>query len=136
MCLEAKHVGTHLMGQLKICNLKAEKNKLNHSGCLLSQILFHCFVCICICIFFLFYYPTLSLLCMFQSYNNNIFCGWFKLFLCGWTSSWCLFTDHIYSAFCNQKQGSTKNVHANPSDNLNGTTFFSSLASLARHLRH
>ena len=33
------------MGQLKICNLKAEKNKLNHSGCLLSQILFHCFVC-------------------------------------------------------------------------------------------
>ena len=68
------------MGQLKICNLKAEKNKLNHSGCLLSQILFHCFVCLCICIFFLFYYPTLSLLCMFQSYNDNIFCGWFKLF--------------------------------------------------------
>ena len=64
-------------------NLKAEKYELNHSGCcLLSQILFHCFVCLCICIFFLFYYPTLSLLCMFQSYNDNIFCGW--------TSSWCL----------------------------------------------
>ena len=45
ICLEAKHVGTHLMGQLKMCHLKAEKNKLNHSGCLLSQILFHCFVC-------------------------------------------------------------------------------------------
>ena len=42
-------------------HLKAEKNKLNHSGCLLSQILFHCFVCLCICIFFSFYYPTLSL---------------------------------------------------------------------------
>ena len=27
------------------------------------------------CIFFLFYYPTLSLLCMFQSYNDNLFCG-------------------------------------------------------------
>ena len=73
----------HLMGQFKMCHLKAEKNELNHSGCcLLSQILFHCFVCLCICIFFLFYYPTLSLLCMFQSYNDNIFCGW--------TSSWCL----------------------------------------------
>ena len=33
------------MGQLKVCHLKAEKkNELNHSGCLLSQILFHCFV--------------------------------------------------------------------------------------------
>ena len=72
MCLEAEHVGTHIMGQLKMCHLKAEKNKLNHSGCLLSQILFHCFVCLCVCIFFLFYNPTLSLLCMFQSYNDNI----------------------------------------------------------------
>ena len=30
-----------------MCHLKAEKKKLNHSGCLLSQILFHCFVCLC-----------------------------------------------------------------------------------------
>ena len=30
----------------EMCHLKAEKNKLNHSGCLLSQILFHCFVCL------------------------------------------------------------------------------------------
>ena len=29
----------------EMCHLKAEKNKLNHSGCLLSQILFHHFVC-------------------------------------------------------------------------------------------
>ena len=28
ICLEAKHVGTHLIDQLK-----AEKNKINHSGC-------------------------------------------------------------------------------------------------------
>ena len=43
-----------LMDQLKKkCHLKAEKNKLNHSGCLLSQILFHCFVCLCY-IYFLF----------------------------------------------------------------------------------
>ena len=27
ICLEAKHVGTHLMGQLKMCHLNAEKNK-------------------------------------------------------------------------------------------------------------
>ena len=31
----------------EMCHLKIEKNKLNHSGCLLSQILFHCFVCLC-----------------------------------------------------------------------------------------
>ena len=60
----------------EMCHLKPEKNKLNHSGCLLTQILFHYFVCLCICIFFLFYYPTLSLLCMFQYYNDNLFCGW------------------------------------------------------------
>ena len=62
----------------EMCHLKAEKNK---SGCLLSQILFHCLTVLfayVICIFFLFYtyYPTLSLLCMFQSYNDNLFCGW------------------------------------------------------------
>ena len=27
----------------EMCHLKAEKNKINHSGCLLSQILFLCF---------------------------------------------------------------------------------------------
>ena len=66
--MEAKHVGAHLMDHLKqkcYYNLKAEKNKLNHSGCLVNQILFHCFVC----------YPTLSLLCMFQSYNDSLVCG-------------------------------------------------------------
>ena len=35
----------------EMCHLKAEKK--NHSGCLLSQILFLSFVCLCICIFFI-----------------------------------------------------------------------------------
>ena len=39
----------------EMCNLKTKKTKLNHSGCLLSQILFLCFVCLCISIFFSFY---------------------------------------------------------------------------------
>ena len=47
----------------EMCHLKAEKNKLNHPGCLLSQILFHCLVCLCICIFFLFcQYPHFVLI--------------------------------------------------------------------------
>ena len=31
-------------------------------------------------------------------------------------------TEHNYSVFCNQKQGSTKNVNANLSGNLYGAT--------------
>ena len=59
ICLEAKHV----MDQLKKkCVIKAEKNRLNHSGCLLSQILFHCFVCLCICSFFFFLLPHFVLI--------------------------------------------------------------------------
>ena len=77
-----------------------------------------------ICIFFLFYYPTLSLLCMFQSYSDKSFL-WMDIIL--------LFhrTEHNYSDFCNQKQGSTKNVNANLSGNLYGTTYFF-LARFAR----
>ena len=47
-------------------------------------------------------------------------------------------TEHNYSVFCNQKQGSTENVNANLCGNLYGAIyiFFSSLASLARYLRH
>ena len=98
---------------------------INHSGCLLSQILFHCFVCLCICIFFLFYNPTLSLLCMFQSYNENPFCAWMAIILLFYM------TEHIYSVFCIQNQGSTKNVYANLSGNLYGATYFF-LARFAR----
>ena len=68
-----------------------------------------------ICIFFLFCYPTLSLLCMFQSYNDNLFCG---------RTSLCFFymTEHNYGDFCNQKQASTKNVNANLTGSLYGAT--------------
>ena len=46
-------------------------------------------------------------------------------------------TEHNYSVFCNQKQSSTKNVNAKLSGNLYGAaSVFSSLASLARYLRH
>ena len=37
----------------KEMSFEDRENKLNHSGCLLSQILFHCFVCICY-VYFLF----------------------------------------------------------------------------------
>ena len=66
--LEAKHVGTRLMGQLKMCHLKAEKNELNHSGCLLSQILSHCFVCLCYVFSFYFITP----LCPYYVCSNPI----------------------------------------------------------------
>ena len=39
-------------------------------------------------------------------------------------------TEHNYSVFCNQKQGSTKNVNANLSGNLYGSTFFPRLLRL------
>ena len=39
---------------------------------------------------------------------------------------------NYYSVFCNQKQGSTKNVNANLSGNLNSATYFFFLARFAR----
>ena len=91
---------------------------------LVSYLFLLCFVCLCICIFFSFYYPTLSLLCMFQSYND--------LFSMDGHHLAFYMTEHNYSVFCNQKQGST---NANLSGNLYGATYFSSLASFARYLR-
>ena len=44
---------SHRPIEKEVCHLKAEKNILNHSGCLLSQILFHYFVCLCY-MYFLF----------------------------------------------------------------------------------
>ena len=78
-----------------------------------------------ICIFFSFYYPTLSLLRMFQSYNDNLFCGW--------TSSCFFIGQNIITnkVFCSQKQGSTKNINANLSGNIYGATYFF-LARFAR----
>ena len=115
ICLEAKHV---IMVQLKkeMCHLKAEKNELNHSGCLLSQILFLCFVCLCICIFFSFYYPTLSL---FKYVCSNPIMIIFDIFSMDGHHLAFYMTEHNYSVFCNQKQGST---NANLSGNLYGAT--------------
>ena len=116
---QAYRGSTHGPIEKQMCHLKAEKNK---SFWMFTE---PDTVCLCICIFILFYYPTLSLLCMFQSYSDNLFCGW--------TSS-CFFfmTEHInYSVFCNQKQGSTKNVNTNLSGNLYGATYFF-LARFAR----
>ena len=59
-CLESHMSGSqacrgspHGPVEKEMCHLKAGKNELNHSGCLLSQILFLCFVCLCI-MYFLF----------------------------------------------------------------------------------
>ena len=46
----------------EMCHLKAEKNNLNHSGCLLSQILFHCFVCLCYMCFLFILLPHFVLI--------------------------------------------------------------------------
>ena len=94
----------------EMCHLKAEKNKLNHSGCLLSQTPFHCFVCLCICILF----HSITPFCPYYVCSNPImiiFCmdGHHLAFY---------MTEHSCSVFCNQKQGSTKNVNANLSGNL------------------
>ena len=108
-----------------MCHLKAEKNKSFWMFTEPDTISLFCLLKLCICIFFLFYYPTLSLLCMFQSYNDNLFCGWtLMIFL-------FYMTEHNYSVFCNQKQGSTRNVNANLSGNLYGATYFF-LARFAR----
>ena len=71
ICLEAKHVGAHLMDQM---NLNAVKNKSIWMFTEPNTISLFClFMCM---YFFLLYYPTLSLLCMSQSYYDNLFCGW------------------------------------------------------------
>ena len=63
-CLDAKHVEAHLMNQLKkkCFILKAEKNKLNHSGCLVSQIIFHYFICLYICVLLFILLPHFVLI--------------------------------------------------------------------------
>ena len=53
----------------EMCHLKAEKNKLNYSGCLLSQILFHCFACLC---YMYFLFILLPPLCPYYACSNPI----------------------------------------------------------------
>ena len=76
ICLEAKHVGALLMDQLKKKGVMEGREKINHLGCLLSQILIHCFVCLCICIFY-----SITQLCPYYVCSNPIMI---------WTSSCCL----------------------------------------------
>ena len=83
ICLEAKHVGAHLLDQLKKKCVILRQRKIN-SGCLLSQILFTALIAYVYHV----YYPTLSLLCMFQSYSDNLFCG--SSFLYDKTLIYCL----------------------------------------------
>ena len=99
----------------EMCHLKAEKNKLNHSGCLLSQILFLCFVCLCICIFF---FHSITPLCPYYVCSNPILII-FDIFSMDGHHLAFYMTKHNYSVFCNQKQGST---NANLSGNLYGAT--------------
>ena len=72
-CLEAKHVGAHLMDQLKneMRHLKAEKNK---SFWIFTEPDTISLFCLLMYMYFLFILlPHLVL--MFQSYNDNLFCG-------------------------------------------------------------
>ena len=96
-------------------------HKINHSGCLLSQILFHCFV--------VFSFHCITPLCPYYDCSNPIMI----LFSVDGHHLAFYMTEHNYSVFCNQKQGSTKNVNANLSHSGN-LHIFSSLASLAHYL--
>ena len=62
----------------EMCHLKAEKDKLSHSRCLLSQILFHCFVCFNIYVFAFYsiiplcpYYVCTSLIMIIFSVDGH-----------------------------------------------------------------
>ena len=90
------------------------EKEMCHFGCLLSQMLFLCFVCLCICIFFSFYYP----LCPYYVCSNPIMII-FDIFSMDGHHLAFYMTEHNYSVFCNQKQGST---NANLSGNLYGAT--------------
>ena len=57
ICLEAICLEGPI--EKEMCHLKAEKNKVYNSGCLLSQILFHCFVCLCYMYFLFILLPPL-----------------------------------------------------------------------------
>ena len=55
----------------EMCHLKAEK-KIKSFWMFTEPDTISMFCLLVLCIFFSFYYPTLSLLCMFQSYNDNL----------------------------------------------------------------
>ena len=53
----------------EMCHLKAERNKLIHSGCLLSQILFHCFFLLML---YVFSFYSITPLCPYYVCSNPI----------------------------------------------------------------
>ena len=55
----------------EMCHLKAEKNKLNHSGCLLSQILFLIFYVLFACVY-VFSFHSITPLCPYYVCSNPI----------------------------------------------------------------
>ena len=109
----------------EMCHLKVEKNK---SCFFLSQILFHCFVLFAYVYAFSFY--SITPLCTFYVCSNP------KMLIFSVDGHHLAFymTEHNDSVFCcNQKQGSTKNVNANLSDNLSCWRYiFFFLARFAR----
>ena len=95
----------------EMCHLKAERNKLNHSGCLLSQILFHCFVCLCLCIFFSFYFVLIIYLplCPYYISSNPIMI----IFSMDGHHLAFYMTEHNYSVFAIRNKAALKsNSHA------------------------
>ena len=99
----------------EMCHLKAEKNKINHSECLLSQILFLCFFFACVYVFSL---HSITRLCPYYVCSNPIMII-FDIFSMDGHHLAFYMTEHNYSVFCNQKQG---NTNANLSCNLYGAT--------------
>ena len=101
----------------EMCHLKAEKNRLNHSGCLLSQILFLIFYVLFACVY-VFSFHSITPLCPYYVCSNPIMIIFDIFSMDGHHLAFCM-TEHNYSVFCNQKQGST---NANLSGNLYGAT--------------
>ena len=116
ICMEAKHVGAHLMGQLKKkCHLKADKNK---SFWMFTEPDTIPLFCLLMYMYFLFY--SITPLCPYYVFYNPVIFS-----VDGHHFAFFYMTEHnYYSVFCNQKQGSTKNVNANLSGNLYGATYF------------
>ena len=90
--------------------------KINHSGCLLSQTLFT----VLFAYVYAFSFYSITPLCPYYVCYNPIM---IIFSVDGHHFAFFYMTEHNYSVFCNQQQGSTK-VNANLSGNLYGATYF------------
>ena len=93
----------------EMCHLKAEKNK--------SFWMFTEFPLLFAYVYVFSFYSTTPL-CPYSVCSNPIMI----IFSVDGHHLVFYMTEHNYSVFCNQKQGSTKNVDANLSGNLYGAT--------------